>query len=230
MNDTGILIVEDEAIIALDIERTIIKLGYSSLGRMSTYSGTIDYLSNCKSLPKIILLDINLSEKKNGIDIANYIKINFANLVQIIFITSFDDEETIKKAAKSNPQAYILKPFKKLDLKIAIELANEREKDFLLSKNKNNNFFYLKNDYYYDKLNKMLFYKSLPIKLTKNELIFIETLIKSNDCTSTFIELENNVWGDYSSRNLKQLVYRLRTKTHYDFLISLNTGYGLIPE
>lgn len=70
--------------------------------------------------PNIVLLDINLEDEVNGIEIAEYI--NEHHKIPFIYLTSYSDSDTFNKA-KTNPMAYITKPFKKSDIYTNIELA-----------------------------------------------------------------------------------------------------------
>ncbi len=79
----------------------------------------MEMLENDK--PDLLLLDIQLSGKKDGIDVAQ--KINEFYQVPFIFLTANSDGETIDRAKKVKPHAYIVKPFTKEELFAAIEIA-----------------------------------------------------------------------------------------------------------
>jgi DNA-binding LytR/AlgR family response regulator len=79
----------------------------------------MEMLDNSK--PDLLLLDIQLSGKKDGIDLAQ--KINELYQIPFIFLTANSDAETTDRAKKVKPHAYIVKPFAKEDLFAAIEIA-----------------------------------------------------------------------------------------------------------
>ena len=112
-------IVEDELVIARTILSTLDELGYSHCGPAINYREAMELLEYNK--PDLLLLDIQLSGKKDGIDVAQ--KINELYQVPFIFLTANSDAETIDRAKKVKPHAYIVKPFTKEELFVAIEIA-----------------------------------------------------------------------------------------------------------
>jgi DNA-binding LytR/AlgR family response regulator len=112
-------IVEDELVIARTILNTLGELGYSHCGPAINYTEALEMLEQDK--PDLVLLDIQLSGKKDGIDVAE--KLNELYPIPFIFLTANSDGETIDRAKKVRPHAYIVKPFTKEELFAAIEIA-----------------------------------------------------------------------------------------------------------
>ncbi|MFT3825132.1 MAG: response regulator [Chitinophagaceae bacterium] len=112
-------VVEDELVIARTILSTLDELGYSHCGPAINYTEAMEMLGQHK--PDLLLLDIQLSGKKDGIDVAE--KLNELYRVPFIFLTANSDGETIERAKKVKPHAYIVKPFTKEELFAAIEIA-----------------------------------------------------------------------------------------------------------
>lgn len=112
-------IVEDELVIARTILSTLTELGYSHCGPAINYTEAMEMLEQDK--PDLLLLDIQLSGRKDGIDVAQ--KVNELYKVPFIFLTANSDAETIDRAKKVKPHAYIVKPFTKEELFAAIEIA-----------------------------------------------------------------------------------------------------------
>ena len=119
MTPLKIGIVEDELVIARTILNTLDELGYSHCGPAINYTEAMEMLSDSK--PDLLLLDIQLSGKKDGIDVAQ--RVNDLYQVPFIFLTANSDAETIDRAKKVKPHAYIIKPFSKEELFAAIEIA-----------------------------------------------------------------------------------------------------------
>lgn len=119
MSALKIGVVEDELVIARTILGTLDELGYSYCGPAINYTEAIEMLENNK--PDLLLLDIQLAGKKDGIDVAE--KVNELYPMPFIFLTANSDAETIDRAKKVKPHAYIVKPFSKDDLFAAIEIA-----------------------------------------------------------------------------------------------------------
>lgn len=114
-----ILIVEDELIIGEDMRNILEKMGYSVTGVAMDADEAIEFLLPEK--PDLILLDINLGGKKDGIQLAEEINSKFE--IPFIFTTSYTDGPTIERAKKVNPLNYLVKPFKPEQLYTAIEIA-----------------------------------------------------------------------------------------------------------
>src|ERR1700712_2450130 len=112
-------IVEEELVIARTILSTLDELAYSYCGPAINYTEAMEMLDDNK--PDLLLLDIQLSGKKDGIDLAQ--KINELYHIPFIFLTANSDAETIDRAKKVKPHAYIVKPFTKEELFAAIEIA-----------------------------------------------------------------------------------------------------------
>ncbi|WP_035695148.1 LytR/AlgR family response regulator transcription factor [Flavobacterium soli] len=115
----SILLVEDELIIAEDMTNILEKIGYTIIGVAIDFDEAIEILESEK--PDLILLDINLSGKRDGIELAEEINKRFS--IPFIFTTSYTDAATLERAKKVNPVNYLVKPFKKEQLYTAIEIA-----------------------------------------------------------------------------------------------------------
>lgn len=123
-NFTNFLIVEDEVLIAEFLKDILISFGFQNI-RLA-HNALQAFLEMEKNKPDLILLDIRMKTKLEGIAIAE--KINESYQIPFIFITAHSDAVIIKKALATNPKGYITKPFKKMDVYAAIQLAlNSRE-------------------------------------------------------------------------------------------------------
>lgn len=123
MNDKiRILIVEDDMIIAANISLQLSKLGYDVTGIESRGEDAINHAK--ENHPDIILMDINLKGKIDGIETAKSIQKFFD--IPIIYLTANADEASFQKAKESHPYAFISKPFNKLNLERTIALVVEK--------------------------------------------------------------------------------------------------------
>src|ERR1700680_5110571 len=95
----GILIVEDESIVAKDIQQSLKKLGYEALGVCATGEDAAAKAEQLK--PSLVLMDIMLKGDMSGIEAADYIrqKLN----IPIIFLTAYADSSTLSKAKVTKP-------------------------------------------------------------------------------------------------------------------------------
>jgi len=119
MSKVSVLVVEDEAIVAKDIQNSLKKLGYHVPVVMSTGEDAIQGASEHR--PDLILMDIMLKGDISGIDAAKQIKDAYE--IPVIFLTAYADESTLSKAKVTEPYGYIIKPFKEIDLHTSIEMA-----------------------------------------------------------------------------------------------------------
>lgn len=117
-----ILIVEDELIIAEMIKEMLTDLGYTVTGIAKNFEEAIDKCQ--KYRPDLIMLDINLNAPKDGVEVAKYVS-EVMNIPHI-YLTSYSDPDTVRKAAVTAPVGYLLKPFSQEDLFTTIELFRAR--------------------------------------------------------------------------------------------------------
>ncbi len=111
--------VEDEAVVALDIQKRLKKLGYEA--PIITHSGEEAIKQVEKIKPNLVLMDIILKGKMDGIQAAKQIQRNFH--IPVIYLTAYADKKTLRRAKMTEPLGYILKPFEDRDLHVAIEIA-----------------------------------------------------------------------------------------------------------
>jgi two-component system, response regulator PdtaR len=114
-----ILIVEDEQVTAMDISDILRNIGHEITDTISTGEKALESVRDNR--PDIIIMDINLKGKMDGIEAAE--RIRSQDRVPVVFLTAYYDETTVGRAKKSEPCAYLSKPFGEIDLKIAIELG-----------------------------------------------------------------------------------------------------------
>ena len=119
MPNERILIVEDEKIIALDLQRRLEKFGYQVVHLASNADDAV--ASALEYVPDIILMDIMLGGDRDGIDAAVEIKEHLNT--PIVFLTAYADENTVERAKKAEPVGYVLKPFKERELQTTIDIA-----------------------------------------------------------------------------------------------------------
>lgn len=119
MEEKRILVVEDEGIVALDIQKRLQGLGYCVSGIAESGEEAMELIRLSK--PDLILMDVVLKGKLDGIESARHILESFD--IPIVYLTAYADVETIERAKITGPFGYILKPFETKDLRVAIEIA-----------------------------------------------------------------------------------------------------------
>ena len=227
MKKAKVLVVEDESIVALEIRSALIQLGFEVTNCVKNYNRAIK--SVVDNRPDIILMDIHLQGQKDGITTTKDIQ-KFEN-IPVIYLTAYSDEETISRAIKTNPISYLIKPFKRDELNSTIMLG-------LYKRNKSNRCnienkcIDLGFDYYFDLNNQILYYDTLPIKLSQNEKKLLTLLVEAKGSLISFKEIEYYIWPDIavSSGALRTLIYRLRAKLEYKIIETVpSLGCKLTP-
>ncbi len=115
------MIVEDEAIVALEMKSSLSSIGYETCKIVNSGKKAIDGVEQEK--PDIVLMDIIIKGEMDGIEAAR--EIRSRHDIPIIFTTGCEDEETRKRAEEVKPIAYLIKPVETEDIKLAIEKALE---------------------------------------------------------------------------------------------------------
>lgn len=124
MLKTKVLIFEDESIIAADLSKKLISLGYEVTG---IFSNAEQGLANIpQNIPDVILMDIVLKGEMDGIEAAKIIRNQFN--ITVIFITAHTDKETFNRAKIVQPFGYIVKPVNNRELETTIEIALYKHK------------------------------------------------------------------------------------------------------
>jgi CheY-like chemotaxis protein len=124
MSPFRILVVEDEAIVAMNIEQRLSAMGYEPAGRVARGEEAIAAAQ--KLHPDLVLMDIRLQGKMDGITAAQQIRERLS--IPVIFLTAFSEDPTLNRAKLAEPFGFILKPFEDRELKSAIEIALYKHK------------------------------------------------------------------------------------------------------
>lgn len=173
MEKLNIFIVEDESIVAKDIQNSLTKLGYNVVG---TANNGVDAIEKIEQLaPDLVLMDIMIKGNLTGIDVSEKIKEKMN--IPVIFLTAYADEGTLSRAKITEPYGYILKPFKEIDLHSTIEMAiYKHQKDSALQKERD--FLYSLVENKDDKSTDILFVKSNSklVKVHLKDIYFVEAL------------------------------------------------------
>ena len=249
MKKYKILIVEDEPIIALNLQETLYELGYETIGITYNRCKTMEILSN-NVVPDLILMDIYLQGPTTGIELAKELKKTMP-YVPVIFLTANSELATIKEASETFAYGYLVKPYKKNTLFATIELALKKaNEDYLKSesfeslKNLNKTLEHkltlneetksrtikLKYGYLFDKEKMTLYYGDEAVKLTSKELDIIKVLCETPGQKISQEQLEYAIWQDEPAgyAAFRSVLFRLRNKIHKDLITNQNnTGYRI---
>ncbi len=134
MTEARILVVEDEVIVAKDIQERLNSLGHSVAGTASSGEEAIAKIEETQ--PELILMDIKIKGPMNGIATAEKIRKGFN--IPVVYLTAYADEDTVRRAKVTKPFGYLVKPFDDRELHSTIEIAlyNHRMEQKLIESEK----------------------------------------------------------------------------------------------
>jgi DNA-binding LytR/AlgR family response regulator len=194
MSKAKVYIVEDEILLAKDLENILKSNGYNVVG--VSQSGEEFLEKVVEERPNIVLMDIMLKGKITGIEAAK--KLREMLDIPVIFLTAYSDENTVEKAKESFPYGYIIKPFREKELITTIEVALnkyqadqeiKKERDLLynLVSNKNEtDCIFVRADY---RLNKISF-KDIYFVEAMKDYVTIHTSDNMYTVHSTMKEMQ----------------------------------------
>lgn len=115
----SVLIVEDEAIIAMGLQYSLEAMGYEILGITGSAETAFEMMHEQK--PDLVLMDIHLSGEIDGLTCAERLRARWDSA--LIFLTAFSDTKTVERAKRLRPLAYLTKPVDDTALRIALAHA-----------------------------------------------------------------------------------------------------------
>jgi hypothetical protein len=119
-----VLIVEDEGIVAIDLKKMLLELGFEVAGVAATAEQALETAE--RQPLDLVLMDIRIQGEVDGIETAR--RLRRGHDVPVLYLTAHRDPETLSRAKQTEPFGYLLKPFKKVDLSIALDFAMLRHK------------------------------------------------------------------------------------------------------
>ena len=119
MTKARILVVEDEGIVAIELQDILEGLGYDVPAAVATGEEAIRETG--KARPDLVLMDITLTGDIDGIEAAEQIRARFD--IPVVYLTAYADDKTLRRAARTEPAGYLLKPFDEGELRTTIEIT-----------------------------------------------------------------------------------------------------------
>lgn len=119
MSSARVLIVEDEQIVARDIQEGLIDYGYTVAGIVT--HGELAVQRAAETHPDVVLMDVRLQGQMDGIEAASVIRLRYD--IPVIYLTAHAERDTVQRAADTCPYGYILKPFQTQEVQATIEVA-----------------------------------------------------------------------------------------------------------
>jgi len=118
-----ILVVDDEAIITMQLEERLTEMGYSVSGMAASGEEAVEKARLTR--PDVVLMDIVMPGKLNGIEAAKIITEELD--IPVVFVTAYADDSVVTSAKSVRPCGYIVKPFNELELRATLESALSRK-------------------------------------------------------------------------------------------------------
>ena len=212
-----ILIVEDESLVALEIKSTLRQYGIESCFVSDSVEEAVEMAKEC--MPDVVLLDIYLAGDKSGIEGCR----EFKELgIPVVFLTAYSDEKTMQGALECEPQAYLIKPFRRAELYAAVEMAIRQKGGDLVR---------ICDKIYYDPKRNLIIEGERETELTAKERKLLEMLLKNRGKVVKFNEIEYAIWPEdlISESTRRSLIHRLRQKISKKCIRTI-TGLGVILD
>jgi DNA-binding response OmpR family regulator len=219
----NVLLVEDETLVALELEETIQSLGrFHVVAKVKSGEEALSLVE--REMPDIVLMDIRLEGEMDGIETARRMR---GLPPKIIFLTAFSDIAHIEAAAGLSPTAYLIKPIDTRELHAALILASEQGAQ-------NESLPVSSTLHYLTRARELIDADGKVIELTDLEKRFLELLLERRGAILSFYEMESLLWpGRFPGESTRRsLVKRLRDKIGRETVLSLSgQGYRLnIPK
>lgn len=213
-----VLIIEDDTFIGMDISDTIEELGHNVINVVTSFKDAIEEIKDTNI--DLIISDVQIEGEQDGIDAVGVIQSIYN--VPAIFITSFNDDETLQKASSVNMLGYIVKPYKSDDLISLVKIATlkAKPKEEIISNG----------EYKYKPHSKTLYFQDKKVNFTNNEKLLFDLLFYEREKYVSYEIVENVVWyGEVVSDTARrQLFHRLKNKLKdLEFETNKNHGYML---
>jgi DNA-binding response OmpR family regulator len=225
MKSLKVLIVEDESIVAMEIESYLRHIGCQIVGICASSEET--FMTIKEHNTDVILMDIFIEGALDGIETAVTIKEKYPSM-EIIFLSANTDTYNIERAISIDPVSYLSKPFNRHELLAALKIAKNRIEKKTHFLPKDDHYLIMDNEFVYHYNDHSLYCCSEMIHLTKRETQLLRFMIDNKNSVITPYMIENEIWPDKetSMNTIRTLIRRLREKLKYKFIETISSrGY-----
>ena len=221
---TKVMIVEDESIVAMELSSYVKELGYDVVGHAS--NGVDAFSLAQQTHPDVVLMDVHLKGEEDGIALAS--RLQRSTKISIIYITAFNDEESLERAIATDPAAYLTKPFNRKELSASLKIATRRLGT--TEEPERTGAIQIDGEFSYDPANKQLICCGELVHLTRKELDLLVLLLDAKEQIVDTYTIENRLWPDKEANEntRRSLLARLRGKLKHQFIETVpGQGYRL---
>lgn len=237
MKNLNILYIEDDEVLSSNFRLLFQKLGATVFYAVD-YDDAIEQYEKYNLQINIVITDIKLNAGYSGFDLIAYIRRKNSS-IPIFVTTAYPEQENLLLALELDVNKVFIKPFKEALMfetlnKVASMIVSQNVQTIDAKKleKESLNIVYLSNGYIYSRDIKCVVYEGMDIKLTYNEITFIELLIENSTRIVTYDEIQHKLYEKSKKyvnlATLRTMVKNIRRKTHYSLIGSLsNIGYKI---
>lgn len=207
MSKVDLLIVEDELLLAQDLQTKLVQLGYDIIGTATSGEEALGIVN--RKVPDIALLDIDLAGEMSGIEFGSYLKNTYQ--IPIIYLTQFSDLNTFKRAKMAKPSSYLIKPANIWDIVRAIELSLENHA-IAISNVPGEEYF----------LQKALYLRNRDQRFERVDIQDIQFLKAAGSYTEVCTRLKKFTFSENLSHFERALVIPQLVRVHRSWMINVN--------
>jgi len=221
-----IVIVEDDALIAYQIEACLKRVGYEVLNSFDDAEDALKFIALNRA--DFVFMDIELRGAMDGIQCATLLKNNYN--IPSLFITSHDETEVIEEATNLNPLNFLPKPFTDKSIEAAVALAKIRLKKTKPISPTRSNFVETLGNYTFNFEYNVLKLDNIIVKLSSNETKLISLLFKNLGNSVSNEEILTYIWADKatSSAAFRKHISRTNEKLlELQIISDRGIGYSL---
>ena len=234
MKSARVLIVEDESIVAMEIEKYVRQLGYPVAGVCAYGKRAVAIAA--QTPVDIVLMDIHIKGDRDGIETAEMLREAHPQ-IQVIFLTAHMDDYHVNRAIALDPIAYLAKPFHKEELRVFLKIAVQKQAHTSPEPQMTSGHRALDHEFACDEAGQTLYCCHEPMHLTQRETQLLMLFLNHTNTVLDLYTIENEIWPDKhaNANTIRTLVKRLREKLKHRFIETVpSLGYrfvlpGIIP-
>jgi len=228
MKSTQVLIVEDESIVAMEIEKYVRQLGYPVAGVCAYGERAVDIAVNTPV--DIVLMDIRIKGDWDGIETAEMLRKAHPE-IQVIFLTAHMDDYHVNRAIALDPVAYLAKPFHQEELRVFLKIAVQKQAYTSTLPQMTSERMILDYEFAYNEAGQTLYCCHEPMHLTQRETQMLMLFLNHRNTVLDLYTIENEIWPEKhaSANTIRTLIKRLREKLKHRFIETVpSLGYRFI--
>ena len=228
MKSARVLIVEDESIVAMEIEKYVSQLGYPVAGVCAYGERAVAIAA--QTPVDIVLMDIRIKGDRDGIETAEMLRKTLPR-IQVIFLTAHMDDYHVNRAIALDPVGYLAKPFHKEELRVFLKIAAGKKAHTPPSPPMAPDYRVFDHEFACDEAGQTLYCCHEPLHLTQRETQLLMLFLSHTNTVLDLYTIENEIWPDKhaNTNTIRTLIKRLREKLKHRFIETVpSLGYRFV--